>query len=606
MEEYLESIEVSLENFRKCGWQAAIREDYFSMDSALSQLAKEAIKEKRFPEGKVLKLLANAFSMAFDLESHNRPFVPYIVIFNEGRSTDLGDFQKKDIEFFAEIVDEIDDPKLCSRIADIVWLLQKPRNPAFAVMAIDNYCKIPLKNIGDHQFWERAIQLCTMLKKGAGERLLNIEKALVKTIKNATSKNSILTHDLSNVLLNYGLGRDDNAVISEKLESFAIEFEKTDEYLGRSRVFFSAALDYHNKYNNHQKATEILIKMAEGWVKEAVDVQSTGKFGCNTIAKGCYENAIQTYRKIPNKLRGKYGIDKRIHTLRTELNLAGEKSLDERVSVPTEATDISDLIEMAIHSVENLPLLDTLLALTNIHPGATFQKNRKAAENIFQKYHLQFLYPMAHISREGKVSAIRPGTLGNESNETVKETIIWEQTIQSFSIEVSFIVYSLILPALQIIKQEHRIIQADFSVITHQSPIIPQGREKLFARGLYLGYDNDFVTALHVLIPQIEHLVRTHLKEENVQTTTLDSRRIETENGLSTLMEHPEVNTIFGKDLAFELKALFCDASGPNLRNKLAHGLLDYDESQSTYSIYAWWLTLRIVFNSVFRPANSC
>jgi hypothetical protein len=45
-------------------------------------------------------------------------------------------------------------------------------------------------------------------------------------------------------------------------------------------------------------------------------------------------------------------------------------------------------------------------------------------------------------------------------------------------------------------------------------------------------------------------------------------------------MELPEIETIFGKDLSFEIKALFCDPFGPNLRNELAHGLLDYEEAR--------------------------
>jgi hypothetical protein len=59
-----------------------------------------------------------------------------------------------------------------------------------------------------------------------------------------------------------------------------------------------------------------------------------------------------------------------------------------------------------------------------------------------------------------------------------------------------------------------------------------------------------------------------------------------------------EAAKVFGDDLAFELKALFCDPFGPNLRNELAHGLLDDADCRSAASIYAWWLGLRMVFNA--------
>ena len=62
-------------------------------------------------------------------------------------------------------------------------------------------------------------------------------------------------------------------------------------------------------------------------------------------------------------------------------------------------------------------------------------------------------------------------------------------------------------------------------------------------------------------------------------------------------MKSPSTEKIFGENLSFEIKALFCDPSGPNLRNELAHGLLDDETYQSAYAIYAWWLGLKLVFN---------
>ena len=111
--------------------------------------------------------------------------------------------------------------------------------------------------------------------------------------------------------------------------------------------------------------------------------------------------------------------------------------------------------------------------------------------------------------------------------------------------------------------------------------------------------------ALHLLVPQIEHMVRFHLKAAGIKTTTLDQAGVENELGLSALMELPGLTKVFGEDLSFELKALFCDAFGPNLRNELAHGLLDEDACSSVYSIYAWWLGLRLVFNTFWNSMRA-
>jgi hypothetical protein len=166
------------------------------------------------------------------------------------------------------------------------------------------------------------------------------------------------------------------------------------------------------------------------------------------------------------------------------------------------------------------------------------------------------------------------------------------------------VVQGRILPALEVLQLEHRICEADFIYLASESPIVPIGRERLFGMALFDGYDYDFVTALHLLVPQIEHMVRFHLKSAGVKTTTLDGKGIETENGLSTLMDLPECETIFGEDLTFEIQALFCDAFGPNLRNELAHGLLDDKDCQTAYAVYAWWLGLKLVLNTFWNAAR--
>jgi hypothetical protein len=56
------------------------------------------------------------------------------------------------------------------------------------------------------------------------------------------------------------------------------------------------------------------------------------------------------------------------------------------------------------------------------------------------------------------------------------------------------------------------------------------------------------------------------------------------------------VETLFGRNFAFEIRLLFCGPLGPNLRNETAHGLLSDGAASSARAIYAWWVGLRLVF----------
>ena len=169
---------------------------------------------------------------------------------------------------------------------------------------------------------------------------------------------------------------------------------------------------------------------------------------------------------------------------------------------------------------------------------------------------------------------------------------------------VSVAVQAQILPALNVLTLEHRLREIDFIELARQSPIVPRGREVLFGKALAQGFNQEFATSLHLITPQIEHMVRFHLKAAGVITTNLDQDGIETENGLSALMDLPKTVEIFGEDLTYEIKALFCDQLGPNLRNNIAHGLLDDQECHSVDSVYAWWLGLKLVFNTFWNSLS--
>jgi hypothetical protein len=220
-----------------------------------------------------------------------------------------------------------------------------------------------------------------------------------------------------------------------------------------------------------------------------------------------------------------------------------------------------------------------------------------------KQHPLSSLFGGTYMSRDGRVIAKTNGinfdnTLeGNHPN--IQATVM-----RNHGIHLTLIVQGKILPALEILHLEHRIREVDFFSIVKQSPIVPPGREVLFAKGLYSGYDHDYVTALHLLSPQIENLVRYHLKNAGTKTSTLDSCGIENENGLSTLVALPEMKAVFGDDLTFEIKALFCDPLGANLRNELAHGLVDHNACNSLHGVYAWWFTLKLVFNTFWNAAR--
>lgn len=606
---YSADLIVTAQEFTDCGWKSPLadeeREGYSSMWQAFSSAARKASEDNRPSHGKALWLLADACSMMLSPKSLNEPFKPFMVM--EGRRSVIpDDLSESDIAFYSEIVDAIDDVWLKARVADLVWLKQRPRNVQFALAAIDAYRLIPLDAEtwvrGGHECWERAISLARMLEAGAGTRLTEMEAAILDAFNTATTDGGFLGLWLADLLDANGLGRAHASVIAQKLNALAVEFEEAGD-LHRSREFFDAASRWFDRSGDEAKSAGMTVAVAEGWVKEAIARVSMDS-PSHMVASSFYENAIQTYRKVPKTERAVHRVDERILELRTHLAQSGEMALGEMGVISMPGIDITQLVENARKSVTGKPATEALLAFANLHRGAKVEEMRKSALERMRQFVFSSLLSSTVMNRDGRVIAKRPAmSLGVEPTAD-DEIAIRAEMVRDYGILVSIVVQGDIWPALEVLLLEHRLRETDFVGLARQSPIVPKDRAALFGKALFAGYDRDFVVALHLLIPQIEHMVRVHLKQAGAKTTNLDKDGIENENGLSTLMDLPEADTVFGKDLAFELKTLFCDAFGPNLRNELAHGLLDADACHSPFAIYAWWLGLRLVFNTWWNAAR--
>ena len=602
-----EDLILTLEDFSGCGWKEVLagsdREEYYFIWRALSTAAEQAIDEDRQAHGKVLSLLDRACWLKFSPDSVNEPFRPITAL--QGQRSSVPDIlSETDVAFFAKIVDKIDGscPKvhlLKARLADLVWLLQHSGDVKFALAAIDSYRSIPLdrriwRRAGD-KCWQRAIKLACLLGKGAGKRLAEMETSIIEALMSVTREDDLFGCHLAELLKSNALGRNHSTTIATKLQSLARDFENQDEFL-ITREYFHASADWFRLSGDDEKSTEITVKLAENWAKQALARVSSDQ-PSHMAASTCYERAIQIYRTIPKSMRVRHRVDDRIAELRGHLSESGRKSLDEMIPIDIPGVDIGQMIEDARNSVKGKSLVEALKVFVNYLGSKNVEKLRESTIEQIRDYPMQSMFSRTLKSRDGRVIAKRPGiSLGDTSSDDYEE-VIRSKMVENYCIHIDLEVRSYILPAQEVLLLEHGLQEIDFVNLARRSPIVPIGRELLFGKALFAGYDRDFVTALHILVPQIEHMVRCHLKQAGVQTANIDGEGIEHEKGLSSLMDLPKAEEIFGEDLSFEIRALFCDPFGPNLRNGLAHGLLNVGDCYSSNAIYAWWLGLKLVFN---------
>ncbi|MBK9540063.1 MAG: DUF4209 domain-containing protein [Flavobacteriales bacterium] len=61
---------------------------------------------------------------------------------------------------------------------------------------------------------------------------------------------------------------------------------------------------------------------------------------------------------------------------------------------------------------------------------------------------------------------------------------------------------------------------------------------------------------------------------------------------------------IFGEDDLFDIRGVFYDASGYNLRHRIAHGMITEGECASEQGLNAWWMMLRYCLGHKFATMS--
>ncbi|SUC46973.1 Uncharacterised protein [Providencia stuartii] len=310
------------------------------------------------------------------------------------------------------------------------------------------------------------------------------------------------------------------------------------------------------------------------------------------------------FRKIPKKDRDYFNINEKIKFIELSLQPAGKNTIDNLKSVTTNFKFPREYIEHVNHCVEkirdknsfsdqffSLLFMDRTIKKTNILEEAKIQANNTIFRHLSVK---------VNLAKDGRViNRIAPLNLHDDTSD---DNNYADECFMLIKIQTSLTEYLITSIIDEINKKYNNTDELENSIndIIEHSLFIPIERRNVFKKIVTLGLKKDFSTAIYLLCPQLENFVRSILKYSNVSTTTITSDQDEMEAGLSTLLDKKEACDIFDENLLFEMKMLFTESGGPNLRNEIAHGLLDDIDAMQPTITYAWWRFVRLIVDSYF------
>ena len=598
----VDSIDKIVEAFADFDLEGLLRStdrDYYLISEAIRKAVEEANAGGDIHLAAGLHVLWAVCNCRVRPENEAEPFGPMIE-FIDRRSLTPADLTQAQVSALAQLTDLIKDPLVKGRIADVVWLEGKPRNYKFALMAIESYTEVPIDSSSwfgtGEDNWKRALSLARILGDTASTLLAKIESSLMASLVAAQATDGYFGARIASALRKYGLARREARTIAGKLAELASQFHQGGDYHASADHFAAAAKWCALDGDEHQHM--VMTTLQGKAIVRAAEARIQVGDGGYLVASVDVEKALQVLRLVPGKYRVELGVDTLLTELRARLREYGERSLGEMKQIELPPIDVSSYVRVSQDAVRGKPMTEAFRILSSIQ-GLDVSKLRDEAKEALREHPLQALFSRVTLSTDGRAIDRSQGSGSYDPAEDADQ--VSRQMLQSYAFQVGAAIQTAILPALQVMRSEHRMREDAFIAIAQQSPFVPIGREVLFGKALAFGFNGDFPTAIHILTPQIENAVRNHLRAAGVSTTGIDQDGLEAEKSLNALLDLPETTKLFGENIAFELRALFCEQIGGNLRNEVAHGLLDDVASTSSYSVYAWWFALRLAYMSFWN-----
>jgi hypothetical protein len=581
---------IKKEDIDRTAWQQVLVEADQKLCSVYGKLfyqrAQEAGKAHDSRTEAVYTFLGAVASPELKLETPSRdPFVPAADL-QYSRTPLPEDFSADELHVIKQLIETVQDAELRSRLADILWVRQG--DASVASLAVDSYLSSAL-HLKDVVQWadgydrlKRSFDIAVFLGKETKAYRKTIDYLQKQLSEFGAEEPTPWWAKLINLLLDAGEG---NASRFASICGTSAQRCETAGQWETARLYWQVKARCETAAGQDKNRELALKRASDTYVKQADVVQSEAQ-PITDHALELMRSAMESLAKVPGNEQAVIELKKQVDALELKRNDAPMKK--------PSRMDPAGITQWARDQVKSKDLRAALVALANL---AETPKPAELEEQVDAKtgrMPFQYLISTVGMDQEGKASSHTPAAFTGDTREirTAKDAELYQEAARNRQIAV----LALLDPARRQVLSDHVVRLDDWRAFTTDNPFVPVGREEIFARGMDAGMNGDFLVAVSLLTPQVENAVRIVLKKAGVVTSKIDMRNVEQERVLGALLDMDDAERVFGRDLMFDLRGLLVEKFGSNMRNELAHGLLDLDDFKGPDAEYLWWCALRLMF----------
>ena len=231
------------------------------------------------------------------------------------------------------------------------------------------------------------------------------------------------------------------------------------------------------------------------------------------------------------------------------------QELSHSIEIPKEQLDAY------LESMTNGGLENTLIRIAAHFIPKKDQVEEQVLE-LAKNYPLTYLFTKTLQDHKGRPIA----TIGSVEDDLEGHVI--HQLSSNLNTNAFFLRHSL-KKALEV----YNIKVQDLTDFVLASPIFEETKKDLIHSGLQAYLDQDYISAIHILVPQTEAAIRSLVELTGGATSKRNRQGGLQLRSFDDLLRDERVQECFGIDLSFYFRILLTEQRGWNIRNNICHGI---------------------------------
>ena len=488
-------------------------------------------------------------------------FGPLFVLPNEeGKMVEYPSIQKltpEIISYWEQRANESDNPILKARYSNLVWDFSekvKGEKPHYSIaqIFIDLIVEIAGKNLHKYNVdvikkLERALFLALAINDSRRinkliDTIINYEEKIAEDDKPGLWG---FSYELLVKNKKVKLSKDKELEIISDLENRFERLLKGNNHWAAKRAA-DLLVDYYSRLGEKEKIKDILLKLGKMIQSQAEEISPL-------VASAWLEGLYHLYLQ--------HGMKKEAHNILSKIRELGKQAKSELKKIETSIEIPKEELEKYINWLIDG---DLNIALGKIAVNYIPKKDEvmKQIQDLSKKAPISFLFSRRIMDNEGRVIST-VGPLEDDIDGHIIFQISQNMRISSFFLRET----------LNALMSKFKLSASEIANYLYESPIFDEGRKEFFVRGIDAFLNGDFLVSLHLLIPQLEALVRNLAEKIGIPILKPSGSGGFYYRTLDKLLKEDGIIEVLGEDMCLYLRVLLTDPCGWNLRNDVAHGI---------------------------------